>query len=184
MMQMRQEYPKRVKVNVVDNEKLPSRIDLEKDIRRDVSAAAATSAGAGNDWQEKYLRLAADLDNSKKRLAQTYKRQAEQEKERLLGDFLEVADNLERALAHTDSDASTLEAGVKSTQRQFQQILTKHEVRPFAAAGQPFDPQWHEAVSVINRPDLPPNTVAQVVQTGYTIGDRLLRPARVVVTAA
>ncbi len=183
-MQMRQEYPKRVKVNLVDNEKLPSRIDLEKDIRRDVSVTPVAPAGSANDWQDKYLRLAADLDNSKKRLAQTYKRQAEQEKERLLADFLEVADNLDRALAHTGADPSTLEEGVKTIQRQFQQILTKHEVRPFAAAGQPFDPEWHEAVSVIHRPDLPPNTVAQVVQTGYTIGERMLRPARVVVTAA
>lgn len=84
-----------------------------------------------------------------KRLAQTYKQWAEEEKERL---------------------------------RQFRQTLAKHEVRPFKAEGQPFNPERHEAVSIHNQPDLPPNTVAHTTQTGYTIGDRVLRPARVVVT--
>ena len=73
---------------------------------------------------------------------------------------------------------------MKSIQRHIQQTLAKHEVRPFDAEGQPFDPQWHEAVSALHQPDLPPNTVAGITQTGYTIGDKVLRPARVVVTDA
>lgn len=124
------------------------------------------------------------MDNTKKRLAQSYARQSEQEKERLLADFLEVADNLERALFHTNTEPDALIEGMKSIQRHIQQTLAKHEVRPFDAEGQPFDPQWHEAVSALHQPDLPPNTVAGITQTGYTIGDKVLRPVRVVVTDA
>jgi molecular chaperone GrpE len=126
--------------------------------------------------------LAADLDNTRKRLAQNYQRQAEQEKERLLADFLEVADNLERALANADpANPKALIEGVQAIQRQFRQTLAKHGVRSFEAQGRPFDPERHEAVSVLHRPDLPPNTVVHIIQPGYTIDDKVLRPARVVV---
>ena len=107
---------------------------------------------------------------------------AEQEKERLLGDFLEVADNLERALANADpARPEALIEGVQAIQRQFGQTLAKHGVRKFEAEGKPFDPERHEALSLLHRPDLPPNSVVHVIQPGYTIGDRVLRPARVVV---
>lgn len=184
MMRYSQQRPTKVKVTVVDDEKLPGSIDLGKEIRRgEVTVTKQASETSEPDWRERYLRLAADLENTKKRLTQTYKRQAEQEKERLLTDFLEVSDNLERALAHADAaNPEALIEGMQAIQRQFQQTLLKHQVRPFDVEGQPFDPERHEAVSTLHRPDLPPSTVVQVSQTGYTIGDRLLRPARVVVT--
>ncbi len=179
--------PKKVRVRVIDDEKLPPTIDLEEEIHgaRETAVAPAAepeSPSAKPDWQEKYLRLAADLDNTKKRLAQSYQRQAEQEKERLLGDFLEVADNLDRALANADpAKPQALIEGVQAIQRQFQQTLAKHGVREFDAEGKPFDPEQHEAVSVLHRPDLPPESVVHIIQPGYTIGDRVLRPARVIV---
>ncbi len=71
--------------------------------------------------------------------------------------------------------------GVRAIQRQFQQTLTKHGVSSFNAEGKPFDPERHEAVSALHRPDLPPDSVAHIIQPGYTIGDKVLRPARVVV---
>lgn len=177
--------PKKVKVAVLDDEKIPGTIDLEKEIRReDARAKKPASPPSEPDWRERYLRLAADLDNTKKRLAQTYQRQAEQEKERLLTDFLEVADNLERALAHANpADSEALVEGMQAIQRQFEGILEKHDVRSFKAEGRPFDPERHEAVSVLHRPDLPPNSVVHVIQAGYTMGDRVLRPARVVVAS-
>jgi molecular chaperone GrpE len=61
-------------------------------------------------------------------------------------------------------------------------VLLKHGVQPFEAEGQPFDPEWHEAIAMHDQPNVPPNTVVQVAQTGYTIGDSVLRPARVVVS--
>jgi molecular chaperone GrpE len=174
---------KKVKVRVIDEEKLPTTIDLEKEIHGGAQAATRPAPPAAeSDWRERYLRLAADLDNSKKRLAQSYQRQAEQEKERLLGDFLEVADNLERALANADpAQPRALIEGVLAIQRQFQQTLARHDVRMFEAEGKPFDPERHDAVSVLHRPDLPPNSVVHIVQPGYAIGDKVLRPARVIV---
>jgi molecular chaperone GrpE len=175
--------PKKVKVRVIDDERLPATIDLNEEIRGNGEAPARSGAPAEkNDWQERYLRLAADLDNTKKRLAQNYQRQAEEEKERLLGDFLEVADNLERALANADpARPEALIGGVQAIQRQFEQILAKHGVRRFEAEGRPFDPERHDAVSVLHRPDLPPNSVVHIIQPGYAIGDKVLRPARVIV---
>jgi molecular chaperone GrpE len=175
--------PKKVKVRVIDEEKLPTTIDLEDEVHSAAQAAAKPTAPAEEpDWQERYLRLAADLDNTKKRLSQNYQRQAKREKEGLLGDFLEVADNLERGLANTDpANPEALIEGVRAIQRQFRQTLAKHGVKPFEAQGKPFDPERHEAVSVLHRTDLPPNSVVHIIQPGYTIGDRVLRPARVVV---
>lgn len=177
------QQPRKVKVRVIDDEIRPTMIDLEKEIHgRAKSTARQDSPAPEPDWQERYLRLAADLDNTKKRLSASYKRQAEQEKERLLGDFLEVADNLERALANADpANPEALLEGIRAIQRHFQHALAKHEVRPFDVEGQPFDPERHEAISVLDRPDLPPNSVVHIAQNGYTIGDKVLRPARVIV---
>jgi molecular chaperone GrpE len=182
--------PKKVKVTVIDDKVPPASLDLREEVRKGVtpaeeqrSATERSSATTEPDWRERYLRLAADLDNTKKRLAQSYARQAEQEKEQLLTDFLEVADNLERALAHAnDPNAGSLMEGMQAIQRQFQQTLVKHGVRSFAAKGQPFDPERHEAISVTHQPGLPPETVVDVAQPGYTIDDKVLRPARVVVS--
>lgn len=183
MMHESPQRPKKVRVRVIDDEELPATIDLEKEIRgRAKVAAKPDSSPAEPDWRERYLRLAAELDNSKKRLAQSYKRQAEQEKERLLSDFLEVADNLDRALADADpANPDVLIEGVQAIQRQFQQTMVKHGVRSFDAEGQLFDPERHEAIGVLQRPDLPADTIVHVSQSGYTIDDRVLRPARVIV---
>ena len=176
--------PHRVKVRVADDEKLPNTIDLKEEIRRDdTSATRPAPSPAEPDWRERYLRLAADLDNTKKRLAQSYDQRAEQEKEHLLFDFLEVADNLDRALAHADTTSrEALIEGMQAIQRQCQQTLLKHDVQPFDAEGQPFNPERHEAIGVHNQPGLPANTIVHVSQPGYTIGDKVLRPARVIVT--
>lgn len=177
--------PSRVKVNVIRDEPLPATIDRQGMWRTPEKGAAQgqTKAKTEPEWREKYLRLVADLENSKKRLAQTYQWQADQEKERLLLDFLEVADNLERALLYSEANPETLVEGLKNIQRQFQQTLAKYEVRPFNPEGQGFDPEQHEAIRLTHQPHLRPNTVAHVAQTGYTLGDKVLRPARVVVTS-
>ena len=137
------------------------------------------------EWQDKYSRLYAELENSKKRLARLYANQAEQEKEQLLRDMLPVADNLERALANASGDEAEagLRQGVALTLKAFADALAKHGVRPIQAQGQPFDPELHEAVGAVPYSTLPPGTVVRVERKGYTVEDRLLRPARVLVTA-
>lgn len=137
------------------------------------------------EWQDKYIRLYAELENSKKRLARLYANQAEQEKEQLLRDMLPVADNLERALANASGGEAEvgLRQGVVLTLKVFADALAKHGVRPIQAQGQPFNPELHEAIGAVPNSMLPPGTVVRVERKGYTIGDRLLRPARVLVTA-
>ena len=147
-----------------------------------LAADSATQAEAA-EWQDKYTRLYAELENSKKRLARLYANQAEQDKEHLLRDMLPLADNLERALANASGVEAVgeLRQGVALTLKAFVDALAKHGVRPIQAQGQPFDPELHEAAGAVRQPGLPPGTVVRVEQKGYTVGDKLLRPARVLV---
>lgn len=137
------------------------------------------------EWRDKYLRLAADLENSKRRFERQYRHRAQQEEERLVRDLLPLADNLERALAHASPAATQtgLYSGVELTLRDFLAALARHGVERIEALGEPFDPEMHEAVGAAPHPTLPPGTVMHVELPGYTYHDRLLRPARVMVVA-
>jgi molecular chaperone GrpE len=141
------------------------------------------SSAEATEWKEKYMRLAAERDNERKRLERVFANQAEQEKERILRDMLPLADNLERALTHTSEPELDLREGVELTLKAFAATLASHGVEPMKAAGKPFDPNLHEAVATISHPTLPPGTVARVEETGYTLNGQLLRPARVLVVA-
>jgi molecular chaperone GrpE len=145
----------------------------------------AVQSEAAEEWREKYLRLAADLENNKRRAERQYRHRAQQSQERLLRDLLPLADNLERALGHASPAATQtgLYSGVELTLRDFLAILARHGVERIEALGEPFDPELHEAVGAAPHPTLPPGTVMHVELPGYTYQDRLLRPARVMVVA-
>jgi len=136
-------------------------------------------------WRDKYLRLAADLENTKRRLERQYQHRAQQSQERLVKDLLPLADNLERALAHATPAATqtALYSGVELTLRDFLAALARHGVERIEALGDPFDPELHEAIGAAPHPTLSPGTVMHVELPGYTYQDRLLRPARVMVVA-
>jgi molecular chaperone GrpE len=138
-----------------------------------------------NDARDRMLRVAADFENYKKRVR---KEQAESEskaRESVLRDVLEVADNLERAASVSETaDFKSLQKGIELVNRLFQGKLERHEVRAFESKGQPFDPRIHDAVSQVPTADAPPGSVVSEIQKGYRIGDRLLRPALVVVAVA
>jgi molecular chaperone GrpE len=132
---------------------------------------------------EKLLRAAADLDNYKKRSA---KERAEIEKfgtERLLKDMLPVVDNLDRALAHAQKD-DPLAGGVKMVLKQLEDVLGRNGVKGFSAMGQMFDPARHEAMQQVLTQEQPPGTVVMEHARGFTLHDRLVRPAMVGVAAA
>jgi len=138
------------------------------------------------EYKDKYLRAAAEVENTRKRLERRYGDQAEEEKKRLLRAFLAVADNLERALAHsdyspTDSPASQrggLSEGVQLTYQELQRLLGQEGVEPLEAIGQPFDPYYHEAVGTVPGDD-DAETVVGERQKGYLYRGELLRPAKV-----
>jgi molecular chaperone GrpE len=127
------------------------------------------------EYKDKYLRAAAEVENTKKRLERRYADQAEEEKKRLLRAFLAVADNLERALAHSGDG---LRDGVQLTYQELQHLLSLEGVEPLEAIGQPFDPYYHEAVDTVVG-DHDQETVVGERQKGYLYRGELLRPARV-----
>ncbi|HZA15140.1 MAG TPA: nucleotide exchange factor GrpE [Myxococcaceae bacterium] len=132
---------------------------------------------------ERMLRAVADLDNYKKR-AQKEKEEAQKfGNERLLRDFVPVMDNLDRALEHAKSNADFegLLTGVAMTRKQFEEALGRHGVKSFSAVGQPFDPHLHEAMQQVAAADVPANHVVSELLRGYTLNERLIRAALVVV---
>jgi molecular chaperone GrpE len=141
------------------------------------------NAKAKDNW-DKYLRATADLENYRRRAKRDLDDAKAESKTRVLKEMLPVVDNLERALAHTDgTDAASLLEGVRLVLRQFSHALDKCEVAAIDAEGKPFDPNQHEAIGQQDS-DQPPGSVVSVLQKGYRLTDRLLRPALVIVARA
>jgi molecular chaperone GrpE len=137
------------------------------------------------EMRDRMLRIAAEFENWKKRARREQGESEGRGKEAVLRDMLEVIDNLERATtAWGDSaDATSVRQGVDLVLRMFQAKLERHDVRPIESAGRPFDPRVHDAVSQIPSAEAA-GTVIGELQRGYRIGERLLRPASVVVAVA
>jgi molecular chaperone GrpE len=134
-------------------------------------------------YATKYRESAAEFDQVRARLRRDLDRDIERARRALLADFLEVADNLDRALAAAPAGAD--EAFVRGVDLVRQLLLARyaaHGVTPMEAEGQPFDPARHDAVSLVEVADPAQDEVVQaVVKKGYLIGDEVLRPATVVV---
>lgn len=127
------------------------------------------------DYKDKYLRAVAEMENLKKRLERHAEERIEDEKRRLLGDLLTVVDDLEQALAHGAGE------GVRLVYQKLRKLLEGEGVEEMPlAAGQPFDPYYHEAVAAVPGDD--PDVVVKVVQKGYLYRGQLLRPAKVEVS--
>jgi len=138
------------------------------------------------DSHERALRAAADLENYKKR-AQKEKEEVQKfGAERLLKDFLPVLDNLDRALeaAQKSADFESLRTGVEMTRKLFESAFGKQGVKGFTAVGQPFDPRLHEAMQQMESTTVPAGHVVYEAVRGYTLNERLMRPALVVVAKA
>lgn len=147
-------------------------------------AEAEAKAGASRDA---HLRVLADLDNVRKRAEREIAASSKYGAERLLGQLLGIADSLDLGLAAAekpDAHVSTLVEGMKLTRKQLTDVLEKNGVSVVDPAGQPFNPEYHEAVTMLESPDVPPNQVLSVMQKGYRLHERLLRPAMVVVARA
>jgi molecular chaperone GrpE len=154
----------------------------ERDPRDQVAALEAERV----DMRDRMLRIAAEFENYKKRVRREQTENENKARESVLKDFLEVADNLERASAAVEgaSDVKALQQGVALVLRLFQSKLERYDVKPLEVKGQPFDPRLHDAISQVPSAEAPPGSVLSEVQKGYKIGERLLRPAMVVVAVA
>lgn len=137
---------------------------------------------AADNW-DKYLRALADLDNYRKRARREKEEVAFAAREEVIRALLPALDNLERALEHS-APGTPLHEGLEQVKKQFARALADFGlVEIVAQPGDPFDHNLHEAIGHQPHPQLPENTVVTLSQSGYRLGDRLLRPARVVVSA-
>ena len=132
--------------------------------------------------EDRWRRAVADLDNLRKRTARELDRERTVERARVARAWLPVVDNLERAISHADADASAVVEGVQSTLDQAIQVLAQFGYPRDVEAGVPFDPERHEVVGVVDRPDTAPGTVVEILRPGYGTGSQQLRPAAVVVS--
>jgi molecular chaperone GrpE len=140
----------------------------------------AEARGEADELRDKYHRAVAEAENARKWAERDTQARATESQRRLLRQLLEVIDNLERALT-TPAEASGLRQGVDITLRQLLRVLAQAGVERIAVeSGQPFDPEYHEAVAV-HTGNVPQDTVGAVEQPGYLHDGVVLRPARVVV---
>jgi molecular chaperone GrpE len=139
------------------------------------------------DLKDKLLRILADMENLRRRTEREVADARAYAVTNFARDMLNVADNIRRgvesvpaeARAEADGALKALIEGVELTERDLLKTLERHGVRRLDPQGQKFDPNLHQAMFEVPNPDVPNGTVVQVVQTGYVIGDRILRPALV-----
>jgi molecular chaperone GrpE len=155
--------------------------DIEQEMEAAAQeAVAGTSAGAAQneDFRDRYVRTLADFENFRKR--------AEREKAdfqryalgSVIRDLLPVLDNFDRALEHAE-EGDEFHKGVALIYKQLFEVLQRHGLKPISESGVRFDPNFHEAVIREEDPSVPSHTVTAVLQKGYFLHDRLLRPAMV-----
>ena len=142
------------------------------------------------DFQEQMLRAQAEMQNVRRRAELDVEKAHKFALEKFVKELLPVADSLEKAVESTEGQeaagdlVASIREGVEMTLNLFMNSLKKFNVAQVNPVGEPFDPQLHEAMSMVPAPDAEPNSVVAVVQKGYTLNKRLVRPAMVVVAQA
>ncbi|HGE71339.1 TPA: nucleotide exchange factor GrpE [Candidatus Poribacteria bacterium] len=133
---------------------------------------------------DKMLRLAAEFDNYKKRSAKEHENIRKYASESIIKELLPIVDNFERAIqsANESRDFESFLEGVKLILNQIINLLEKEGVIPIKSVGEPFDPNFHEAVMHVDSDEYPANVVAEEYQKGYILKDRVIRPAMVAVS--
>lgn len=190
-----------------ESENTTSRAGADGDIPSTCSDASATSDTAGEDAEpsipltveqqleearseaaanfDRFVRAKADIDNILKRHQRELSERSRYDGEGLARDVLPAVDDLERALEHAAGEGGAgVSGGVELVLKGLLAALKRNGVERIEAAGKPFDPAEHEAVSMVETDEVPPNTVVAVFRAGYTMRDRLLRAAMVSVSKA
>lgn len=129
--------------------------------------------------RQESLRVLADVENQRKRLARDAEQARRYATERLISDLLPVADALEAGLRAGGDDAARLREGIELTHRQFSKVLESHGLAVIDPVGERFDPELHQAMAMVDAPGQAPGTVVMVLQKGYRLNERLVRPALV-----
>ncbi len=162
-------------------------ISAEQERINELELALATAQSTVSDQKDSVIRAKAEVDNIRRRAAQDVEKARKFALEKFAGEMITVVDNLERGLATIDAEAeeqkSTFE-GVNLTLQGLLSGLEKFGVKSVDPQDQPFNPELHQAMSMQEVPDVAPNTVIAVMQKGYELNSRLIRPAMVMVSKA
>src|SRR4051794_17873124 len=130
--------------------------------------------------ENRWKRALADLDNYRKRSARELERRSSEQTYAIIRDWLDVVDSVERALLLAEPD-STLALGLLAVRDQIEAVLERQGVTRIGKVGERFDPERHEAIAVAATDAVPDGTIAEVARSGFALGDRVLRPAQVIV---
>ena len=169
----------------VDNTDKTSESNADSEL--DAMIAEAVEAALA-EQQDMVLRAKAEVQNTLRRRDQDVERAHKFALEKFGGELITVVDNLERALEAVpdagDESVKALYEGVELTLKGFVETLNRFDIEQLDPEGEPFDPQQHEAMSLVENDDVEPNTVLTVIQKGYILNGRVIRPARVMVSRA
>lgn len=167
-----------------DDDASPSDV-VEDELVQQLESQLEIARKEASDNYDRLLRTTAEFDNYKKRTQREIEGIRKFATEALLSDLLLVVDNLERAIASSAGDSpgdESIVQGVTMTLSELLRVMKKYGVKPFTSVGEPFDPEYHQAFMQEETDRQPDNTVLNEIQKGYTLHDRLLRPAMVVVS--
>jgi molecular chaperone GrpE len=166
----------------------PGLLDADPVSEAEAEAVASRLREELADTDDRLLRLQAEFENFRKRALRERQEAAQYGSQNLFKDLASVVDNLERAVAHAresgGGDLASFLQGVELVQRELLALFEKNHVTEIEARGKPFDPSLHEAMAQVESGAVPPNTVIDVLQKGFQLRDRLVRPARVIVARA
>ena len=168
--------------NALHDEPMDSAPDREDDLEARLKALEQEK----NDLSDRLLRTMAEFDNYRKRVTREKEGLVKYGTERIAFEILPVVDNFERALeqSHQATDPGAVVDGLEMILKQLLTALEKFEIKPFNSIGEQFNPEIHEAMAQQEHPDHEDNTVIEQFQKGYMLGERMLRPARVLVSRA
>ncbi len=193
LARLNKELEQKAQVLDIKDEALRKQSEHQKQLEAEllfVRAALAEHEKAANpedaSWQDRYMRLQADVDNLRKRLEQRSIAETAENRRQILADMLPLADHLDLALQHQpqsdDVQMRNFVGNIEATRRAFLETLRRYGIERIDPLGEPFDPTLHEAIGMAASPSAPAEHVATVVQAGYRDGERILRPARVLVS--
>ena len=161
---------------VADSEETAAEVEVETD-------PLTLAENERDKFRDQFLRTVAELDNFRKRSNREREELFKYACLGLMSDLLPAMDNLQRAVdAASGDDSSGIVTGVQMVLKQFEEIFSRHGAAPIAAMGEPFDPNFHEALQQVPSADVPPMTVVQELERGFKLHDRVLRPSKVIVS--
>jgi len=138
-----------------------------------------------SDGNDRYIRLMAEFDNYKKRISREYERQVDSANEKLMVEMIDVRENFERALKAEISkdDISAIVDGMKLIFSKFDGVLSRNGLEAFAVAGEPFDPNLHNALMNTPKDDIPADHIADIFERGYKLKSKVVKHAKVIVSS-